>query len=344
MASARSGKGIFDPMDMHLTFFAMPSWMDIWSIQVPLPILMALAAALGYIVSRWKREASRAAVRSRQDLQRARTVAKELERISRVLRRNLARHHASLSRFKRRIGELDGDQQEMGWHELCREWEELLLAPASRLAAQIGQGYDEIRQQINRLTMLTEARTDPLTGVSNRRGLDESLLEQFALMARYQLRFSVALFDVDHFKRVNDEQGHLNGDRMLQGLAQRIDQQARETDIVGRFGGEEFVVIMPQTDLAGACVFAERLRARIAQELSITISGGVAAAVPGDDPQTLMARADRALYAAKSAGRDRVFYDDGQHTESAVATALEASRIAQAGVEPLVAEGASADA
>lgn len=332
-------------MDMHLSFFSMPQWMDVWSIQVPLPILMAIAAALGYIVSRWKRaEANRVAARSQQDLHRARMVASELERISRVVRRNLARHHASLIRFKRRIGELDTDQQKMAWADLCREWEELLLEPTSRLAAQIGQGYDEIRQQISRLTLLTEARTDPLTRVSNRRGLDESLQEQFALMARYQVRFSVALFDIDHFKRVNDERGHLDGDRMLQSLAQLIQEQARETDFVGRFGGEEFVVIMPQTGLEGACVFSERLRARVAQELPITISGGVAAAATGDDPQSLMARADRGLYAAKSAGRNTVFYDDGQRIESAVTAIAKVGQNAETAAERLVAEGAATDA
>lgn len=332
-------------MDMHLSFLSLPAWMDIWSIQVPLPILMALAAALGYIVSRWKRaEVNRVAARSQQDLHRARMVAGELERISRVVRRNLARHHASLTRFKRRIGELDADQQKVAWNDLCREWEELLLEPTSRLAAQIGQGYDEIRQQISRLTLLTEARTDPLTRVSNRRGLDESLEEQFALMARYQVRFSVALFDVDHFKRVNDERGHLDGDRMLQNLAELILQQARETDVVGRFGGEEFVVIMPQTGLDGACVFSERLRARVAQELPITISGGVAEAANGDDPQAIMARADRALYAAKSAGRNTVFYDDGQRIESATTAIAEASQSAESAGESLVAEGAAGDA
>ncbi len=224
-----------------------------------------------------------------------------------------------------------------------REWEELLLTPTARLASQIGQGYDEIRQQIHRLTMLTEARTDPLTGVSNRRGLDETLCEQFALMNRYQVRFAVALFDIDHFKQVNDEHGHLDGDRMLQSLVQLIEREVRETDIVGRFGGEEFVVIMPQTGLAGARVFGDRLRAKVAQELPITVSGGVAVAIGGDDPHTLMARADRALYAAKSAGRNRVFSDDGQRTEPAApATATEGEDANLAAI-PLAPEGTADD-
>ena len=75
--------------------------------------------------------------------------------------------------------------------------------------------------------------------------------------------FSVVMFDIDHFKQVNDQQGHLHGDRVLQELARLFDESMRETDIVARYGGEEFVVVMPHTDLAGACVFAERLRAQV---------------------------------------------------------------------------------
>ena len=92
-----------------------------------------------------------------------------------------------------------------------------------------------------------------------------------------------------------------------------LDQSVRETDVVGRYGGEEFVIVMPQTELAGASVFAERLRSEVARRLSVTISGGVAAAREGDTAETLLARADAALYSAKSAGRNLVFAhaDDG---------------------------------
>ena len=153
----------------------------------------------------------------------------------------------------------------------------------------------------------TEVRTDPLTGVNNRRGLDDSLGSQLALVTRYHSVFSLVLFDIDHFKQINDQEGHLNGDRVIQELAQLLDESIRETDIIARYGGDEFVIIMPQTDLDGASIFAERLRAGVAERMTITVSGGVTAARESDDPESLIARADTALYNAKTAGRNRVF-------------------------------------
>ena len=126
------------------------------------------------------------------------------------------------------------------------------------------------------------------------------------------------MFDIDHFKQVNDQQGHLNGDRVLQELARLFDECIRETDIVARYGGEEFVIVMPQTDLDGACVFAERLRAAVAERMAVTVSGGVTAAVENDTPETLIVRADEALYCAKAAGRNCVFRNDGYSTPATV--------------------------
>ena len=95
----------------------------------------------------------------------------------------------------------------------------------------------------------TEVRTDPLTGVSNRRALDETLESMFAMMHRYEHPFSVVLLDIDNFKQINDEQGHLYGDRMLKAVSRLLDDNVRDTDMVARYGGEEFVIVMPQTTL-----------------------------------------------------------------------------------------------
>ena len=94
----------------------------------------------------------------------------------------------------------------------------------------------------------TEVRTDPLTGVNNRRGLDDALSAQLALKGRYHSTFSLVMFDIDHFKQVNDQEGHLHGDKVLQELSRLFDECIRDTDMVARYGGEEFVVLMPQTD------------------------------------------------------------------------------------------------
>jgi diguanylate cyclase (GGDEF)-like protein len=301
--------------------------MDLFSYQLPLPVALATVATLGYLFGRQQLHASATglAIQSLRELRRARMVAKELERIGRGIRRNLTKHQIRVSKFKERVSKLNTDQQNAGWEDLCREADEM-LQPTLRLANQIADAYDQIRQQGANLMTFTELRTDPLTGVCNRRAFDDSLAAQFALMERYGSRFSVAFIDIDHFKRVNDEHGHLHGDRILQQVAKMLDEAARETDIVTRYGGEEFVVIMPHTELAGACIFAERFRALIQEHSPVTISSGVTTAIDGDTPQTLVARADSALYGAKSAGRNHVFRHTGEQVESV----LEAAPASQA--------------
>jgi len=289
--------------------------MDLWSLQLPVPVALAVVATIGYLFGRrYKQVADDAIVRSRRELRRAQLVGSELEKIAWSIRKSLANHHSSVSRFRERVGRLTEQQEEAACKELCREAEEI-LQPTLRLATQMANAYDEIRQQSANLMTFTEVRTDPLTGVSNRRGLDDALSAQFAMMSRYGTGFSLTILDIDHFKQINDQQGHLHGDRILQELARLIDDCVRETDIVARYGGEEFVVVMPQTDLDGASVFSERLRAKVEGELALTISGGVATAIDGDDQDSLLARADNALYEAKTAGRNCVFRHNGDHRE-----------------------------
>ncbi|MCE5269029.1 MAG: GGDEF domain-containing protein [Planctomycetaceae bacterium] len=285
----------------------MENAMNLWHLEIPAPVALAIMAALGYLISRWKRPpANDLLVRSRRELKRAQAVAVELEKIAWDVRQNLAKHHTSVSRFKERVSRLSEGHCEATWKELCREAENI-LRPTLQLATQIASAYDQIRQQGASLMTFTEVRTDPLTGVNNRRGLDETLIAQLAMMTRYNSFFSIVMLDIDHFKQVNDREGHLTGDRVLQELARLIDESVRETDLVGRYGGEEFIIIMPQTDLAGACIFTERLRADVADRLTVTISGGVTAARETDTPETLLSRVDAALYAAKTAGRNRIF-------------------------------------
>ena len=197
-----------------------------------------------------------------------------------------------------------------------------MLAPTMRLSTQIAQAYDEIRMQANMLMTFTESRTDSLTGLSNRRALDESLENMFAMKSRYELNFSLAIFDIDHFKKVNDEKGHLEGDRVLQEFASLLDFCVRDTDIVTRYGGEEFVVIMPSTDIQGASIFAERLRTSAEDQVGIHISGGIALADDNDDPRSLLSRADSALYQAKASGRNRNCFSDGNQIETVSAAAM----------------------
>lgn len=174
---------------------------------------------------------------------------------------------------------------------------------------------DQLRQNYQR--GLSLALTDELTGLYNRRYVFAHFNERLARTPEGSSDVALMLFDIDHFKQVNDTHGHSAGDEVLRELAERAVREVRSVDLVGRLGGEEFVVVMPETNLAGAFVVAERLRTAIAEEpftlrstgdkLPVTVSIGVAVAgEDSDNLDDLLKRADEALYAAKKAGRNRV--------------------------------------
>ncbi|MFI5184421.1 MAG: histidine kinase N-terminal 7TM domain-containing protein [Vicinamibacteria bacterium] len=173
------------------------------------------------------------------------------------------------------------------------------------------EDLQRVNEQLARL-----ANTDALTGLNNRRFLLERLAEETSRARRYQLDLSVLLLDLDYFKRVNDTHGHLVGDRVLAATAGEIETLRREYDVAGRLGGEEFALILPETDPPGARILAERVRAGIAAlrhqsegraYFRITASVGIASfAQDVRDGTQLLSLADAALYRAKRLGRDRV--------------------------------------
>ncbi len=152
--------------------------------------------------------------------------------------------------------------------------------------------------------------TDALTGLLNRRGLYRAFDGEAERARRYGSALAVILFDLDHFKQINDRHGHAAGDRVLRMVGEEVRRALRPADCVGRWGGEEFVVLLPQTVLAGAVEVAERLRYLVSGLRSeagpLSASFGVAEWVPTDNLGTLVRRADGALYKAKQAGRNRV--------------------------------------
>lgn len=154
------------------------------------------------------------------------------------------------------------------------------------------------------------ALTDPLTGLGNRRLYKERLAAEFIRARRYRSPFVVALFDIDNFKAINDRHGHVVGDQVLRRVAQCIKNSIRKADTAARWGGEEFVLLMPETHKRGGGIQAERLRLLVeleGAELGATISGGVAGyPLDGEDERSLFQFADRALYRSKAEGKNRV--------------------------------------
>jgi two-component system cell cycle response regulator len=186
---------------------------------------------------------------------------------------------------------------------------------AAVAAIRRAQALETTRAENRRLEAL--ATTDPLTRVLNRRALIDRLNAEVDRVRRYEGSLTLLLLDVDHFKQINDTAGHLAGDSVLRQLAVLLEEAVRKVDVVARFGGEEFVAILPETVNEGAVAFAERLRERIEAQafdvgaerpVHLTVSIGIAS-FPSprvDSTEDLFARADEALYRAKSAGRNQV--------------------------------------
>jgi diguanylate cyclase len=298
---------------------------------LPVPVALAAVAVFGYLFGRFQRSPSGpSSDATRRELKRANAVVADLERIAQRVRRELAMHHSSLAVFKRRIGELSHTAEPADWKLLCDEAERL-LKPTQDLAMQLAHAYDGIRQQSSRLMTFSGQRCDPLTGLCNRQALYETLENYLTMHRRYGMLFSIAVFDLDHFKDFNEQYGHQQGDRLLKQLASLLDEQARDTDVVTRSGGEEFIVVLPATELPGATMFAERMRATVARLSSLTVSGGVASVLENDDVKTFLTRADSALYAAKAAGRNAVFCHNGQNAYPAMSQDLMAEEPARGG-------------
>ena len=179
--------------------------------------------------------------------------------------------------------------------------------------ARVDRSNQDLIQEVERLKM--RAFVDALTGVWNRGALSELLARERERSLRGTSPLSVAILDIDFFKRVNDTYGHLVGDEVLKELASRLKGAVRPYDAVGRYGGEEFVVVFPETTAEDVLALGERLRAVVSEtpfrveerELPITISVGLSTSSGSqDEVEDLLERADKALYAAKRAGRNRV--------------------------------------
>ena len=180
-----------------------------------------------------------------------------------------------------------------------------------------------------------EARTDALTGLLNRRGFDERATLELAHARREGRSIAVASFDIDHFKRINDEWGHETGDLVLARAGGLLRSQSRDIDVAARVGGEEFIVLLPGADIEHAETFTERVRQALSQSdasglPTVRVSAGVIAAMAPDSVETLLKGVDFALYKAKRTGRDRtVMFERREHGEQQLASEALASERAR---------------
>jgi diguanylate cyclase (GGDEF)-like protein len=177
---------------------------------------------------------------------------------------------------------------------------------------------------IQRMGVLQQslASTDPLTGLVNRRALYQSLTREMGRSTRYRKPLSVVLVDVDHFKNINDTYGHIAGDNVLKAISGMMSGAIRQVDYAGRWGGEEFLLILPETDSDSAVILAKRICQLVAETRygkvdHVTASLGVTIYQDGQLLEDLLHRADQAMYLAKKNGRNRVMFYAGEETAKA---------------------------
>ncbi len=195
----------------------------------------------------------------------------------------------------------------------------MLVEANRKLQAELEEAKKEIQNQREQMnSCMQESRTDALTSLANRRALDLELGRVLAQRRRDGSPFSVLMIDIDYFKRINDQYGHMVGDQLLKCFSRCLTNTFRETDFVARFGGEEFVAILTRTSREDASRAAERVRLAIEAsrlkvgelEIQLTASLGIKEALDNETKDEILQKADEALYAAKRGGRNRCYYYD----------------------------------
>ncbi|MBW4935481.1 GGDEF domain-containing protein [Marinobacter sp. F4206] len=238
----------------------------------------------------------------RQQLERAGSQLRDSEDLQ-ELKDSVSQHLSSIGQAMGRFREQE-TEREKALSEQLKAMQEKVAA----MEAHSEQVQNEVRRERQR------AMTDLLTQLPNREAWQERLSFEFNRWQRYQASLTIGVLDIDFFKRINDSYGHKAGDRVLQLVARELSERLRATDFIARFGGEEFVLLFPETAPDAAKVAMDQLRQHVGnlpfhfsgEPVTVTFSAGLASFGAGDSEETVFDRADRALYLAKDAGRDRV--------------------------------------
>ncbi|NPA11616.1 MAG: diguanylate cyclase [Epsilonproteobacteria bacterium] len=254
---------------------------------------------------------------------------KDIDQIAERLSIKILRILQKTDGSSQEIKEIKEELQNWRHEEDFESVKDKLLKIAISLDKELGEFSKEMKKENDEIEMLkakirsledkvkklsTEARTDFLTNVPNKKALEEELEKQEAAYQRYKTNYSVAFFDIDFFKKINDTYGHEAGDVILKSFALLIKRYIRDVDLVGRYGGEEFVVVLPNTDLKGAYKFAEKLRSIVEKtkflykktRINVTVSGGVAERNEVNSKEEVLKLADDRLYIAKKTGRNKI--------------------------------------
>ena len=250
---------------------------------------------------------------------RASMAAQQLRDLAQNVASDVGAHSSLMSGITDELGAVDGSSPEA--NQTVTDAVSKILAANEKLQSRLADAEQKIQTQAEEIkAQQSEARTDSLTKLANRRAFDDALEQNLDLFRRERRPFSLLIFDVDHFKKFNDTHGHQAGDAVLQSVAKTLSQVVKVSDVPCRYGGEEFAVVMSSTPIADGRVAAERVRKAIeamtvefeGKTLQVTISVGLAEATKGDDAVKLIRRSDDAVYKSKEEGRNCGHWHDGE--------------------------------
>lgn len=284
-----------------------PGGLTEWRLGLSGVVALAAVALVGYLVGRRGRNAPSPA--GQEEIQRAKRIARELEQIANGLRQELALHRSQVDRFKTELRRAETADSSETWQRL-RDEADGMVQPTLRLVGQLSTAYDKIRQQSHSLTHFTGGRTDPLTGLANRRSLEEQLgvLLNTAESAREGFAVIIVTLDPDAASPAQREQ-------FVRCVGQALADALRGgEDFAARYGVDDFVAVLHGATLAGAGSFARRFRLTLRGRHGLSICCGVAESMPADTPRSLLARGDSAAYSAQAAGPGRQY----SHTGAAI--------------------------
>lgn len=256
------------------------------------------------------------------DNDRIKSVSSSFCKISGHKKEDLTDKHSSFVLAPRPITKSE-EEMDFGNYILTHHELDIIAINGSKICIEhtITQTLDDEGHVTDKTIIMTDIRerkemeqkslTDSLTKVYNRAGIDKFLIREIGLSKRHKNPLSLIIADIDFFKSINDTYGHQAGDKVLVELSNLFKSATRDTDIVGRFGGEEFIIILPQTDKKGSIILAENLRQRVEKynfsvDKSVTVSFGITTIDKNDTPDSIIQRSDEALYQAKENGRNRV--------------------------------------
>ncbi|MEN1681886.1 MAG: GGDEF domain-containing protein [Planctomycetota bacterium] len=280
---------------------------DDWQVGLSGVVALAAVAAIGYLFGR--RGQSAPTPVSRQEIERAKRIARELEQIADGLRQELALHRSQVDRFKNELRRAETADSDETWKRL-RDEADGMVEPTLRLVGQLSTAYDKIRQQSHSLTHFTGGRTDPLTGLANRRSLEEQLAVMLNSAEAGRDGFAVVVVALDP-----DAVSPGQREEFVCCVGKSLSDALRGgDDFAARYGVDDFVAVITGATLAGAGSFARRFRTTLRGRHGLSVCCGIAESMPADTPRSLLARADSAAYSAQAAGPGRQY----SHTGAAI--------------------------